>query len=207
MLVLSGLRGVYLTARQPTTEDPVQGVVIGGGDDIEPVHYGLQGDAGVTYDPERDAFEMSVIRRCLESRVPVLGICRGAQLLNVVLGGTLYGDIRPLRKRTPNYNSAFPVKMVDVERESRLAEYLQAERVRVNSLHSQAIRGLGSGLREVACDRDGFIQAVEAPDGFLLGVQWHPEYLPYKQSQRCLFAAFAHAARRAESLHFSDRIS
>ena len=204
MLALHGLRGVNLTAKQPSSETPVQGVIIGGGDDIEPLHYGQQGDAGVTYDPERDAFEMAVIRHCLESRVPMLGICRGAQLINVVLGGSLFGDIRPLRRMTPNYNSAFPVKWVDVEADSNLADYLRAQRVKVNSLHSQAIERLGSGLRVVAVDQDGFTQAVEAADSFLVGVQWHPEYLPYKSSQRRLFASFARAARAAPQLHICD---
>nr|WHW29806.1 putative type 1 glutamine amidotransferase [uncultured bacterium] len=204
MLALQGLRGIYLTAQQPFTENPVQGVIIGGGDDIEPLHYGQQGDAGATYDPQRDAFEMAVIRHCLESRVPMLGICRGAQLINVVLGGSLYNDIRPLRRATPNYNSALPVKWVDVQADCTLAGYLQTQRVKVNSLHSQAIERLGCGLRKVAVDQDGFTQAVEAADSFLVGVQWHPEYLPYKRAQRRLFSGFARAAREASQLHISD---
>ena len=206
MLMFTGTRSIYLTSKTPVSTEPVQGVVIGGGDDIEPVHYGLQGDAGITYDPERDAFEMKVIRNCLESRVPLLGICRGAQLINVVLGGTLYSDIRPLRRKTPNYNSAFPVKTVDIEKGSNVHQYLQSRNERVNSLHSQAINKLGDGLQVAARDQDGFIQAVESPEGFLAGVQWHPEYLPYKRAQRNLFSAFAEAAREAQPLHLTESL-
>ncbi|MBR9912447.1 MAG: type 1 glutamine amidotransferase [Gammaproteobacteria bacterium] len=216
MLLLCGLRGVYVSSGRAQLSQPVRGVIIGGGDDIEPQHYGESGDAGVTYDPERDALEMDIIRRALAARVPIMGICRGAQLLNVVLGGNLWRDIRPLRKRTPNYNTARPVKWVELAGTSRLAAFLHQQpetmpgssphsadhhsarnvRLKVNSLHSQAINRLGEGLQCIGRDADGFIQAVEAERQFILGVQWHPEYLPYKRTQRLLFAHFASAVRK-----------
>lgn len=203
-LALSGVDSLYLTAASPTTERPVQGVIIGGGDDIEPIHYGAQGDAGSVYDPERDAFEMAVIRHCLNRRVPLLGICRGAQLINVVLGGSLFSDIRPLRKRTPNYNSVLPVKWVSLDPHKDLSFFMQKTVVKVNSLHSQAVDRLGEGLECVARDRDGFVQAIEHAEGFVLGVQWHPEYLPYQPAQRRLFDAFTNAVREAAEIHLCD---
>lgn len=201
MLRASGLTAVHLMPGRHTQPVRVRGVVIGGGDNIEPVHYGAEGDGLAEYDVERDHFEIDILRRVLETSVPVLGICRGAQLVNVVLGGTLYQDLRPLRTRTPNRNSAFPVKNVTLDPASRLAVCMQTDRARVNSLHHQAVHQVAEGLRPCAWDSDGFIQAVEGPSRpFLVGVQWHPEYLPYKRAQRDLFRAFAAAVRDCESV-------
>lgn len=198
MLRAAGLNAVHLMPGRHTEPVRVRGVVIGGGDNIDPVHYGAQGDGLAEYDVERDHFEIDILRRVLETSVPVLGICRGAQLVNVVLGGTLHQDLRPLRKRTPNRNSAFPVKNVTLAPDSRLAGHMQTEQTRVNSLHHQAVNHVAEALRPCAWDSDGFIQAVESPAWpFLVGVQWHPEYLPYKRAQRALFRAFVAAVRES----------
>lgn len=199
MLRRAGLRPVYRMPGGRVDPLPVRGVVIGGGDNIEPTHYGAVGDGLAEYDVERDHFEIDVLRRALATSVPVLGICRGAQLINVVLGGTLFQDIRPLRRRTPNLNSAFPVKDVRLDPESRLAGWMRTTRTRVNSLHHQAVDRLAEPLRVAGRDSDDFIQAIEdATHPFLAGVQWHPEYLPYKRAQRALFAAFADSVRRSD---------
>jgi len=178
---------------------PVRGVIIGGGDNIEPSHYGAVGDGLAEYDVERDRFEIEILRRALDTPIPVLGICRGAQLINVVLGGTLHQDLRPLRVRTPNRNSAFPVKDAHIEPHSRLGRLMGVERARVNSLHHQAVDRVAGPLAVAARDSDGFIQAVEHPERpFVVGVQWHPEYLPYERAQRNLFRAFAAAVRETD---------
>ncbi len=193
-LWLAGLRAHYVTPARPQLPLEARGVVIGGGNDIDPEHYGLDGDAGATYDPDRDALEMAVVRDAYYSKVPILGICRGAQLVNVVLGGNLHQDLRPLRRRTPNRNSARPIKWVSVDGDSRLADIAQRPAIKVNSLHNQAVDRVAAPLQAVAWDRDGFIQAVEGRETpFVVGVQWHPEYLPYKAAQRRLFRAFAGA--------------
>ena len=205
MLTLQGLRAVYLTSRSPLPEEPIHGIVIGGGNDIEPEHYGESRHPGRPYDPERDIFEMTMIRRAMADNIPMLGICRGAQLINVVFGGSLYLDIRAQRRITSNRNTVRPVKWVALDHASRLHQHLQIPRVKVNSLHRQAIDQLGNGLTVIGRDEDGFVQAVEGNFGFLLGVQWHPEYLPYVKSQRRLFGLFANAVRASDrSMQLSD---
>jgi putative glutamine amidotransferase len=193
MLRLCGLRAVYVTSRTGMPSVPVQGIVIGGGDDIEPEHYGGEPVPRRRYDLERDRFEIAMIQQALAANIPTLGICRGAQLINVVAGGSLYQDIRPLRRITPNRRSITPVKWVDLDPGSRLIAALNHAAFRVNSLHEQAIERVGEGLSVIGRDRDGFVQAIEGQYGFLLGVQWHPEYLPYRQEQRKLFRLFADA--------------
>ncbi|MVF13248.1 gamma-glutamyl-gamma-aminobutyrate hydrolase family protein [Ketobacter sp. MCCC 1A13808] len=198
MLAISGVRSVYLTARSVLPDEPVHGIIIGGGDDIEPEHYGGEVLPRRRYDIERDEFEIGMIRKALQDSIPMLGICRGAQLINVVSRGSLHQNIRPLRRITSNRRSLHPVKWVDLESTSRLAETLGSNKVKVNSLHDQAIDRLGNGLTVVGRDRDGFVQALEGSFGFLLGVQWHPEYLPYMKSQRRLFRLFTDAVRNSE---------
>lgn len=207
MLAMQGLRAVYVTARSPLPREPIHGIVIGGGNDIEPQHYGENGLPEREYDPERDIFEMSMIRRAMQDNIPMLGICRGAQLINVVFKGSLHLDIRHLRRVTTNRDTVRPVKWVDLEITSRLRAHVGTPRMRVNSLHRQAIDELGHGLTVVGRDEDGFVQAIEGNFGFLLGVQWHPEYLPYMKSQRRLFGLFAKAVREtSRELVFSDEL-
>lgn len=201
MLRLAGLRAVYLAPGRRVSPAPVRGVVIGGGDNIEPTHYGAVGDGLAEYDVERDRFEIDILNRTLDTNVPVLGICRGAQLINVVLGGTLHQDLRPLRRRTPNVNSAFPIKNAHLVGGSVLRACMGTDTARVNSLHHQAVERLADRLRVSARDSDGFIQGIEDPGHrFLIGVQWHPEYLPYKRAQRSLFRAFADAVRASDDV-------
>ncbi len=202
-----GLRGVYVYPGHKSYPAKAKGLIIGGGDDIEPVHYGLTGDAGAKYDPERDQLEMGMAKLALENGLPILGICRGAQLLNIVLGGGLHTDIRPLRQHTPNRNSVTPVKWANIKDGSRLADILGSVRVKVNSLHNQAVKTVGLGLSAVAKDDDDFIQALEgSSEQFLLGVQWHPEYLPYLSHQRRLFKAFAVAVNNTNAALGSDEV-
>lgn len=196
MLRLAGLRSVYVSAHTGMPREPVHGIVIGGGDDIEPEHYGGNLHPKRRYDVERDRFEIAMIRQALEINIPMIGICRGAQLINVVAGGSLQQDIRSLRRLTPNRRSIRPVKWVDLDENSRLFLELGHSSLRVNSLHEQAVERLGDGLAIVGRDRDGFVQVFEGMYGFLLGVQWHPEYLPYRPEQRRLFHLFEQAVRQ-----------
>ena len=198
MLWQNGLRAHYVTPRRPDLPNAVAGVVIGGGDDVQPEHYGASGDAGARYDPQRDELELRVFRAAFASRIPVLGICRGSQLMNIALGGNLHRDLRPHRRITPNRNSIFRIKDALLEPQSRLQAIVGNDRLRVNSLHNQAIDDIAEPFRLAASDRDGFVQAVEHREHeFLLGVQWHPEYLPYARQHRRLFAAFADAVRNS----------
>ncbi len=201
VLKLVGLKACYVTPKYPAIPEGVRGVIIGGGDDIDPQHYGITGDAGAEYDAARDALEMSVVRCAIKEQVPLLGICRGAQLINVVMGGNLFGDIRPLRKITLNRNSAFPVKWADLVDNSLLQQRLGKSSVKINSLHNQAVQNLADPLSVTARDKDRFIQAFEGHQKqFIVGVQWHPEYLFYSSIHRRLFHWFAEAVFKSDQI-------
>ena len=103
-----GADSVYMTAGTGGPLKDLDAVVIGGGDDISPGLYGDLANPDAQYDPDRDKFESEIIDYALINRLPILGICRGAQLLNVKLGGTLYADIRNMRRHTSNRNTLFP---------------------------------------------------------------------------------------------------
>lgn len=196
VLWLSGVRAHYVTPARPELPDNVAGVVIGGGDDVDPRHYGLIGDAGSNYDAQRDELEMKIFKIAYASGLPMLGICRGSQLMNISLGGNLHQDLRPLRQHTPNKNTIFRIKEAVLEPRSKLRQIIGCSPLKINSLHNQAIKEIAEPFRLAANDRDGFIQAIENPQHeFMIGVQWHPEYLPYASDHRKLFAAFAHAVK------------
>ena len=142
------------------------------------------------------------IRYALDERVPLFGICRGYQMINVMMGGSLHVDIRRMRKRTSNFGTILPRKQVELEPDSFIARLTGRSRLRVNSLHYQAVDQVGEELRVTGRDRDDFVQVLEHDnDSPILGVQWHPEYLFYLPSHLRLFRwlvgqALKHAARR-----------
>ncbi|EED35842.1 peptidase C26 [Luminiphilus syltensis NOR5-1B] len=171
-------------------------LLVSGGNDIGPELYGEPINPKVKIDSDRDKLEMQWIRTALDHGWPLLGICRGAQLINVVLGGTLYTDIRALRRRTYNRPSLLPTKQVAVEQSSFLHRVVRKTRLRVNSLHHQAVNMSGSNLRVVGRDLDEFCQAFEGTlPQRIIGVQWHPEYLFYLPAQLRLFRWLVNAAR------------
>lgn len=187
-LTLAGAKPERISVKHQRTGEPLDGLIIGGGDDIDPEHYGGEVSERDEFDPERDQLEIEWIQWALDHQVPILGICRGSQLINVVLGGNLHADISQLRKLTYNRPGLLPTKQVFVERDSSLFSVCGKAKLRVNSLHHQAIKDVGSGLRVAGRDLDGFIQAVESTDDKpIRGVQWHPEYLFYLPSQFKLF--------------------
>ena len=187
-LILAGAVPERISVRHRPSAKPLAALVIGGGDDIGPEHYGGDLEAKVKADPERDELEIAWIRRALEDGLPLLGICRGAQLINVVLGGSLHQDIRTMRRLTYNRPGLLPTKQVRLTEGSRIAGICGKTRLRVNSLHHQAVDRPGTGLNAVGRDLDDIVQAIEsAEDRPILGVQWHPEYLFYLSSQRALF--------------------
>jgi len=199
MLWMCGLQARYVTPARPHYPASAAGVVIGGGDDIQPEHYGLTGDAGARYDPQRDRLELEIFKVAFANQVPILGICRGAQLMNIALGGSLHQDLRPLRKHTPNRNTIFKIKQAIFEPDSKLGQIVGRPSLWVNSLHNQAIDEVAEPFQLAAKDRDGFTQAIENPrHRFMVGVQWHPEYLPYARLHRKLFAAFADAVKSSD---------
>jgi len=195
---LAGGKAVRLTHRNyhQHRKELFDGIVIGGGSDIDPSLYKGQ-DTGLSKtDPERDAFEVEMIEHALQTHLPILGICRGAQLINVVLGGNLHADIRGDRHLTSNRRTPFPRKTATLCHKNKLHKILGHRQVRINSLHQQAIDVLGDGLIISARDLDGFVQAIESTrHRFLIGTQWHPEYLSYISKQRNLFKALVTEAQ------------
>lgn len=158
----------------------LDGLVLAGGDDVDPRRYGQVPTAGSTpIDPHRDAFELALVAAADATSVPVLGICRGMQLLNVARGGTLVPDL-PLGTGEAHgffgYPPATRVHEVRTADGSLAADVLGA-RIAVNSFHHQAVASPGSGLRPSAWAADGVVEAIEDETGRLLGVQWHPELL------------------------------
>lgn len=192
---LAGGRAVRWGVGRPSEVTKVDGIVIGGGDDISPRLYGGQIRAESRLDPARDRMERRLVEESMAQGKPVLGICRGSQMLNVALGGDLHQDAyRAYRSR--KYSTVLPRKTVQVVGETRLAGLAGTAEMKVNALHSQAVRRLGSGLRVAARDEGGMVQAVERlRDPFAVGVQWHPEHLFYAHRQRAIFRGLVAAAR------------
>ena len=186
--------------------DGIDGLLLSGGSDLDPDYYGEEcaHELGVT-NPERDAFEMALVRYALERGVPVFGICRGLQVLNVALGGTLYQDLPSQlhpdliahRQRVPKWQWSHEV---EVDGNSKVAGIMETDAIRVNSYHHQAIKDLSGDLVAVAHSSDGVIEAAEAPnlsERWLVGVQWHAEAMRDAGPQnRNLFRAHVSAAER-----------
>ncbi|MDZ7691279.1 MAG: gamma-glutamyl-gamma-aminobutyrate hydrolase family protein [Balneolaceae bacterium] len=144
--------------------------------------------------------ELYYLERAFDKQLPVLGICRGTQLINVKLGGSLYQDIGGFYGEIPQVYSILPKKKVKIDAESRLGKILNAADLSVNALHNQAISDLADPLKVVAREYNGIVQAVEFPKHpFLIGVQWHPEYMPQIKRQRQIFKALVQTARSGMS--------
>jgi putative glutamine amidotransferase len=199
-LMRAGARSVRLTPGDSLPKEPLQGLVIGGGDDIGAEIYGGQVLPDVRIDPDRDKLELGLLRAALPMGLPVLGICRGSQMINVALGGTLHTDIYEVYVQAPKMRTVLPRKSVSIMPDTALDRILRCNPCQVNALHHQSVDKLGEGLRIAAQDESGIVQAVESETApFLLGVQWHPELLVWKKPQQRLFAALAEASRRARA--------
>jgi putative glutamine amidotransferase len=156
--------------------DRLDGIVVAGGQDVDPRLYDAEPGPGASrIDPARDAFEAALIRAALAARRPLLGICRGAQLLNVVLGGTLVDGLAPSHAGIL-YPPDARVHDVAFAPGSLLAG-VYGPAARVNSFHRQAVGELGAGVVGTCRAADGLVEAIEVPAARAVGVQWHPEML------------------------------
>ena len=164
-----------LVAGRRAADGELDGLVIGGGDDIGAEIYGGKVLPDVRIDPERDKLELRLLEGALPRGLPILGICRGSQMINVALGGTLHTDIHEVYVQAPRMRTVLPRKTIHVVEGSRLDRILRCNPCRVNALHHQSVDRVGRGLKVVARDEAGIVQAIEgAGPSFLLGVQWHP---------------------------------
>jgi putative glutamine amidotransferase len=179
----------------------LDGILFSGGGDI-----GLELSPGEPHpritevDPERDSVEMKLVQASASNGKPFLGICRGCQVVNVALGGTLYTHIpdqlpNALDHSYPGNLRTVLVHEVKIEEGTRIAEILGEPIVKVNSLHHQGLKDIAPSLRVAGHAPDGLVEAVELPDHpFGLAVQWHPEWLTDQESTRNLFRKFVEAA-------------
>jgi putative glutamine amidotransferase len=187
----------------------VHGVLLTGGGDVDPTRFGETPHPTTSeVSTARDTLEIDLTQRAIDRRVPLLAVCRGLQVLNVALGGSLHQDI-PSDPGSPLDHSQaglqgkarhIPTHQVKVRDGSRLAGILGALEVDVNSFHHQAIKRLGRGLADVAWAPDSIVEGVELVDGgqFVVGVQWHPEELV--GNDRAAFNLFAALVERAREL-------
>ncbi len=179
----------------------LDGVLFSGGGDVDPSLYALERHPAMGgVDAERDRVEIALARWAVDERKPFFGICRGSQVINVALGGSLYRDLSEAagagrHSFAPEFPHGFLAHAIKVEEDSRLAEILGRPVLAVNSMHHQALRQVAPGLRVTAYAPDGMVEAVELPEHpFGLAVQWHPECLPDAPEMRRLFEAFVEAA-------------
>lgn len=182
------------------------GLLLTGGEDVDPCHYGATPHPKLgTVDPRRDANELALVAEARARDLPILGICRGIQLCNVALGGTLFQDLPSERPGTIDHDpsTARDVRShpVTVTEHSRLADILGTTELAANSFHHQAIDRLGNGLVATAVAPDGLIEGVEStdPHDWIIAVQWHPEELAHEPdaADLKLFSALITAARRS----------
>lgn len=199
----AGGRPVDVTPGRRPNLDRLAGLVVAGGTDVDPALYGQPNVAAKRLDPARDRLEVDLIRWAVDAGRPLLGICRGMQLLNVALGGTLhqeasaaYPGFKPVSGLYRQLTLRRPVHVVKKGWVSALLGTGRRTHL-VNSLHHQAVAELAPQLEAVAIDEHGLIQALELTrkDVFAVGLQWHPELMPHAAVQMSFFRALVAACR------------
>ncbi len=173
----------------------VDGLLLPGGWDVDPSFYGeVRDDNVLETDPELDETEISLFHQARKREIPVLGICRGQQVINVAMGGTLVQHLEGHEVR--ELGRSHLAHAIEVDPSSELGRAAGEHKVRVNSLHHQAIKRLGEGLQQSARGEDGTVEGVETDDGLIVAVQCHPEELTVDMPwARVLFERFVARAR------------
>lgn len=202
---LVGGEPVALTSLRKGDRVRAQGLIFGGGQDIFPMLYDETPKQGFIYDRERDALEIAAAEQATKDDIPSLGICRGAQMMNVVRGGALHADVSIDYDDAvyPNglWGKAFFRKCISIEPNSQLRDIIGDDTADVNSLHKQAIKRVGENLRPTAKEPNGVIQAIEDDRlSFFMGVQFHPELLIYRNDIRRLFQRLIDMAGRRDAI-------
>jgi putative glutamine amidotransferase len=180
----------------------LEGILFSGGGDISLEHFSGEPHPRIDdIDLQRDSVELKMIQAAAEDGKPFLGICRGCQVMNVALGGTLYTHIpdqlpNALDHSYPGNMRTVLVHEVKIEEGMRIAEVMGEPILQVNSLHHQGLKDIAPSLRVAGISPDGLVEAVELPDHpFALAVQWHPEWLTDQEPTRNLFRKFVEAAQ------------
>ena len=179
----------------------LDGILFSGGGDVEPTLYDAEDRGSEGVEPERDSLEIAFVRRAADEGVPIFGICRGQQIINVALDGGLLQDVGEHRQDAPREAATH---VVQVESGSRLAEVIGRE-VEVNTFHHQVVdpERIGRGLKVTAVSSDGqrFIEGLESEDGKILAVQWHPEDMTDRDWARRLFRRLVESAAVRTASH------
>ena len=175
--------------------ESLDGLLLTGGGDMHPSNYGHAANEKLKETTDaRDRFELHAINSILRTRKPILGICRGHQVLNIALGGTLYQDLSnipgPIIPHADPDQTGSIFHRVNLKEDSKLRQILGAQSIETNSSHHQVVDKLGQGLRAVAFAPDGVCEAIESTEhDFVIGVQWHPEAIIDRDHSRKLFEA------------------
>ncbi len=203
-VVLGGGKARRITANRSDDPSRFDGFIIAGGGDINPELYGESAALkDLQYDEPRDKLEQHLVRYAFDNHIPLLGICRGMQMMNVTLGGSLYQEAKDILEDFLPSQSLISKfigrREVTIDKKSTLFGILGSyEQYNVNSIHHQAVNKLGKGLSVVAREENQLIQAIEqTPDNqhpFLIGIQWHPELMLHAASARRLFKSLVKAA-------------
>lgn len=170
--------------------DVIDGIIFAGGEGVSPMKFNEDPSKAISnINPLRDNFELALFEEAYNRDMPILGVCRGTQLINVALDGNLYQDIF---SQVPNCNGHMPSEMqvydlfhvIDIEENSKLFDIFNTKELEVNSFHHQGIKNLGKDLKVTATSRDGVVEGIESlSKKFLIGVQWHPEDLVLKHKE------------------------
>lgn len=166
-----------------TQIDQIDGLILSGGHDVTPQNYHEEPEQKIGGCwPERDIFDCALIKAAVDKKIPILGICRGAQIINVLYGGNLYQDLSYRKESTLRHDQASSptqtTHYVTINPETHLAKILDQSELMVNSFHHQIIKNIASNFTVAAKAKDGVVEAIEANDyPYLIGVQWHPEML------------------------------
>lgn len=199
---------VLSPSRNPYQEAAVDGLLLGGGKDVFPGLYDHPPKKEYMYDRARDEMEIFWAEHARDEKIPALGICRGAQLMNVVCGGNLHTSVADAYENAhyPDglFHHVFYRKNIVIKPDSLLHKILMRQNLKVNSIHKQAIAKLGDDMEVNAQESNGVIQAVALKTHpFFLGIQFHPEFLIYHQTFRILFKAFIERAAERNALVYA----
>lgn len=202
-LFQSGAKSILLSSNSPSYHIQIDGLLLSGGTDIFPGRYGSKYiKSDYEYDHTRDTLEIEWLKIAKNKKLPIFCICRGLQMLNVFKGGTLHTEVSKVYEQAKYPNSfiakIFYRKKINILKKTRLDSILNKSDIEVNSMHTQAINELGTNLKISAKEDNEVIQAIEAKDSrYIIGLQFHPEFLYYRKDIRNLFFDFVKNCRQS----------